>query len=302
MDTITQLGQLRSLARSWLVHLEAENKSPKTLLSYGAAAEQLEQFLTTSGMPTDVSGIAREHIDMFLIALMHRTSASTAATRYRALQQLFKWLRDEGEIDRNPMERMKPPSTDERPVPVISDDDLRTLFKVCSGSSFDERRDTALFRLFLNTGARVQEMSSMKLDDVDLHARGIYVMGKGRKARKLTLGPKATKALDRYMRIRVRHSQASQPWLWIGLRGRLTDDGMRQRLETRCKQAGIQRLHPHQFRHTFSHQWLAGGGSDYGLAEVNGWASTQMVGRYAKSSAAERARRKHSRLSPGDHL
>jgi site-specific recombinase XerD len=302
MDTIIELGKLRSLALSWLVHLEAENKSSKTLISYRAAAEQLEEFLRISGMPTDVSAIAREHIDMFLIAVMERTSASTAATRYRALQQLFKWLRDEGEIDRNPMERMRPPKVDERPVPVISDDDLRALFKVCSGPSFDDRRDMAMFRLLLNTGARIQEMSLMKLGDVDLHARGVYVMGKGRKARKLNLGPKATKAVDRYLRIRARHSQADEPWLWIGLRGRLTDDGMRQRLETRCKQAGIKRLHPHQFRHTFSHQWLADGGTEYGLAEVNGWVSTQMVGRYAKSTAAERARREHSRLSPGDHL
>ena len=49
-------------------------------------------------MPTAVLSIRREHVEAFIVAELERTSPSSAATRYRSLQQLFKWLDDEGEI------------------------------------------------------------------------------------------------------------------------------------------------------------------------------------------------------------
>ena len=63
--------------------------------------------------------ISLEHIETYLVELRERTSSSTAATRYRGLRQMFKWLVEEGEITRNPFERMRPPKVEERAVPVI---------------------------------------------------------------------------------------------------------------------------------------------------------------------------------------
>jgi site-specific recombinase XerD len=47
--------------------------------------------------------------------------------RYDALQQLFNWLEDEGEIAGWPMAKMRPPKIPEKPVPVLSDDHVRLL-------------------------------------------------------------------------------------------------------------------------------------------------------------------------------
>lgn len=297
-----ELGQLQSLSASWLMHLEAGQKSPKTLKSYKAAADQLQSFLDAAGMPTAVAAIHREHLEAFMVALLERTSASTAATRYRGLQQLFKWLVEEGEIDRNPMERMKPPKVGERPVPVIEDEDLRALFAACKGQEFEQRRDTAILRVMLSTGGRLAEIANLKLEDVDLAQRGLSVVGKGDKVRVLSLTSKAVKDLDRYLRARARHRDADMPWLWLGVRGRVTDSGIYQIIERRAQRAGIGHIHPHQFRHTFSHKWLTAGGNEHDLAKLNGWTTTQMVGRYASSSATERARAAHSRIAPGDEF
>jgi hypothetical protein len=49
-------------------------------------------------MPTAAAGIRREHLAAFAAAELARTAPSSAATRYRSLQQFFKWLDDEGEI------------------------------------------------------------------------------------------------------------------------------------------------------------------------------------------------------------
>lgn len=66
------------------------------------------------------------------------------------------------------MSRMRPPSVPERPVPVVSLDDLRKLLKVCDGKGFLERRDTAILRLMLKPGGmRRTEVASIRLAGVD---------------------------------------------------------------------------------------------------------------------------------------
>jgi hypothetical protein len=50
------------------------------------------------------------------------------------------------------MAKMRPPKIPEKPVPVLSDDHVRLLLADCSGKDFRNRRDSAIIRLFLDTG------------------------------------------------------------------------------------------------------------------------------------------------------
>jgi integrase len=65
---------------------------------------------------------------------------------------------------------------------------------------------------------------------------------------------------------------------------------------------GLPGLHPHQFRHTFAHTWLAGGGNEIDLMRLAGWSSRSMVARYGAYAADERARQAHHDLNLGDRL
>jgi site-specific recombinase XerD len=164
---------LGALISSWERSLRAERKSPKTLRNYLDSAEQLLAFLDAHAMPTDVASIKREHVEWYLVDLGERLSASTVATRYRGLQQCFRWLLDEGEVTESPMARMRPPKVPEREIPVLSDDDLRRLLKVCEGRAFEQRRDAALLRLMIDTGfssSPAPPASSRSRATVDTHS------------------------------------------------------------------------------------------------------------------------------------
>src|ERR1019366_3306321 len=89
------VGELTVLLPSWRLHLEASNLSPRTIRAYTDDGALLAAFLATTGMPTAVLSIRREHVEAFIVAELERTSPASAATRYRSLQQLFNWLDDE---------------------------------------------------------------------------------------------------------------------------------------------------------------------------------------------------------------
>src|SRR4051812_46069846 len=161
---LDDLDDLRALLPDWRRHLRAANKAPATIASYLRVAEAFVDFLVVHGMPTRASTVSREHVEHYLADMTDRVKPATVARHYRSLQQLFRWLSEvEGEIARSPMEKMRPPAVPEQPVPILSDQEITALLKAADGKTFENRRDTAIIRVLIDSGMRVGELVGIAL-------------------------------------------------------------------------------------------------------------------------------------------
>lgn len=179
-------------------------------------------------MPTGARAIRREHVESYFAERRDQVKSTTLSVEFRAHQQFWKWALDEEEIDRSPMERMRPPRVPDSPAPVVSIEDFRRLLKAAAGREIADRRDTAILLLLFDTGIRRGELVGLLVDDLDLRERVAYVTGKGGHRRVVRFGGRTTVALDRYQRLRRAHASADSPALWIGQDGPLTASGLAQ--------------------------------------------------------------------------
>jgi integrase/recombinase XerD len=278
----------------------AARRSGHTLVAYHRDLSDLAAFHAGR----DLMELTKKDLEDYFTGRLERLAASTMGIRFRSIRAFYNWAVAEEILTRSPMTGMKEPKADDVPPDVVSDADLAALLKTCAGTTFEDRRDTAIIRLFNEPGSpRVSEMAGIATADVDLRNDHVTVTGKGNKTRRVPFGAKTGQALDRYLRIRARRKKSDQPGLWLGAKGTvLTASGITKMLARRAREAGIAHIHPHQLRHTAAHDWMDHGGSEGDAMALFGWSSSEMPKRYGRAASTSRAHRAARRASRGDRL
>ncbi|HEX2915590.1 MAG TPA: tyrosine-type recombinase/integrase [Chloroflexia bacterium] len=292
--------EFTSFTHSFERYLRAANKSEQTITVYMGSLNQLGQFLAKNGMPQDVLYITREHLESFFTHLLKTMKPSSVETRYRSIHVFFSWLENEDEIEKNPFDKMRSPTVPQNPPPVLTEEQIKALLKACEGKEYEDRRDMAMIRLFLDTGLRLSELMNIKVSEVDFKNNAIEVIQKGRTRKIVFFGNKTAAALDRYIRIRKSHKDQKEDRLWLGQMGPLRRVAIARIVKLRGDQAGIKNLHPHLLRHTFANEALKSGMNEGDVMTQGGWRNRVVMSRYAASAAVERSKLAMKTHSPSD--
>ncbi|HEY7515586.1 MAG TPA: tyrosine recombinase XerC, partial [Vicinamibacteria bacterium] len=264
-------------------HLERErNASPHTVRAYGEDLAQLNEYLERelgrAPRPDDVDHLL---VRGFLAELHQRgLRKSSSARKLAGLRSFFRYLCREGRLAANPARGLQTPRQERRIPAVLDEAQVASLLEM-PGEGAPALRGRAILELLYGTGIRCAELVGLDLAEVDLEARMIRVLGKGRKERVVPFGSRAREALRAWLPARMRARPGSDALFVNAKGGRLTDRSVRKLLARRVQQTALaRRISPHALRHSFATHLLGRGADLRSIQELLGHSSLSTTQRY----------------------
>ena len=181
-QTVTNCVQAYLRAR------KLDGYSDKTLYSYRLHLKRLMLDVNDS---TLVEAIRLEHPRTHLTGLTH-LQTSSLANKVCALKAFFKWLYEEGILERNPTLKLLEPRLPARILKALSVEEVELLRDACNSLL-----EHALVEFFFATGCRVSEIHQLDRIGLDWARRSVVVLGKGSKERAVCFGAVRHKAPPR---------------------------------------------------------------------------------------------------------
>lgn len=281
--------------------LLAEGRSSATLRLYLLYEKRFLEFLADRGLPATLDQLDPTNARQAVLWFQQRGAGArggAAATRMflNVLKTWAAFLAHEGVWSDSPLERVARVKIRTLERQPFSRAEVLALLAACDLSRMPAR-DRALVQLLLDTGARIGEVTGLRLDDVDLERRQIRVLGKGNRERTIPIGtptqpgggplPRALRAWlgVRSERIR-RHPERGAHFLFLTLAGfRLTAEGGTDVIKHLGQVAGVPNATPHRFRHTFCTVYLTSyPGDELGLRRIVGHLSKDVLATYVHLS------------------
>jgi integrase/recombinase XerC len=268
-------------------HLRTERaRSPETVRAYLADLAGFRSYLKGSGAPERVDEIDSFHVRGFLAGCYGKVKKVSVGRKLAAIRTFFRFLARERFVSANPAAGIRAPKR-EKPLPrALTVDEVDRFF---SRNPEMRTRDQAIFELLYSSGLRVGELTTLRLQDVDLKNGWVRVRGKGNKERYVPVGSRALEALEAYLhyrsrRVTARASDQPDAALFLNCRGGpLSSRSVRRILKAYLDRAGLAReASPHAFRHSFATHLLHGGADLRSIQELLGHASLSTTQRYTR--------------------
>ncbi|GBF30528.1 tyrosine recombinase XerC [bacterium MnTg04] len=269
---------MNETARLWLEkylhHLAMERRvSPHTTSSYRRDLESLKCFCDRQDIG-DWCDLDTHRVRQYA-ASCHRKGLAPRSIQRRlsAVRGLFNYLIREGQTTINPAVDVSAPKASRRLPETLDVDTMARLLEIPTTTS-EAIRDKAILELLYSSGLRLQELTGLDLDQLDLKDRTVRVLGKGSKTRILPVGRYAVEALAAWLRCRGELAARDETAVFVGRRGkRISPRVVQARVKHWARHQGIPaRVYPHLFRHSFATHVLESSGDLRAVQELLGHA------------------------------
>ncbi|WP_420595108.1 tyrosine-type recombinase/integrase [Deinococcus sp.] len=302
--TLTERLSMSELWQQFFFHLRAKRRSKATLTYYGCTQRIFGRFLVSAGLPQEARALTTAHLRAFMRSLEAGGLAPGGVHGHaRAIRALFNWAHREELLAANPVQRLELPTLARVRLPTVNVELTKRLLAV-SKTQGQPLRDAAMILTLFDTGVRVQELASLRTEDL-LFERGLVrVMGKGHKERFVPIGGRAMQAVSAYLRRERAAAHAGVQHVFLGRGGLgLTKSGVTLRLLRlgECLELPRSACSPHTFRRGFAVEFLRNGGDVFTLQQIMGHANLEMTRRYV-TFLDDDLKAAHLRFSPADRL
>lgn len=197
--------------------------------------------------------------------VVNGTSLSYANNIRSSLSSFFWWIFNENFIPRNPMLKVSRIKYQHEQQPAFNEIEIDRIRKAAA----NDPRDIALVDFLLSTGCRVSEVRNADILDVNFDKRKLNVIGKGNKSRIVYLTDVAASSLKSYLMNR-KDDECALFVSNISPHKRLSVKGIQVILSSIGKNAHVENVHPHRFRHTCCTRLLCRGMPIQDVARILG--------------------------------
>src|SRR6266487_698839 len=307
---------LAATLERYMLSLSTAGKSRYTVRGYRQRLGMLLRLLETgcTEKVVDLKQVTTDHLRQVIHVLQTqeigvfagrknlsgRIAPSTVRSYVLVFKSFFSWCYHEGLISSNPADsRLDLPKV---PKPVrssFSTEDIQTMLDACDRSTDVGFRDFALLLLLFDTGIRLAEIATLKVENV--HPEYVKVEGKGRKEREIGIHSATSIVIWKYIELHRSPSNSDEPFVFIGKYGdALSESGIHSIIKRTQDRAGLDdiRVYAHLFRHTFSKFYMENGGDLFSLSRELGHSDIQTTKIYLEGFNSTQARKVHQKFSP----
>lgn len=286
---------MKGMINEFISSLIADGKSKCTIETYRLDLSAFERYMSNYiQKPLN----ALKSADMRLWANSLWESGLAPATRARkisAVKSFFAYLSKMEYIDRNPAEAIDAPKLPKKQPKVISVDDAKNLLDCAkgNGNSIMSFRDYAIIATFLMTGIRREELTNIKLADVDMESSTILINGKGEKERTVYINDALRAILSEHLAVyrKMFKTAESSEYLFVSIRDdKVNLGGINKIVNTAMKKAGIKErgISAHNLRKRFATTAFENTGDIATVSKLLGHSSPTTTMRYVDIGADTR--------------
>ncbi len=275
---------------SFLQYLLVEKRYSKhTLISYRNDLEQFSGFLLSLGHSSSESDISSGEVRAWVVGMMDNgMSAVTVHRKVSCLRVFYRWMRREGHISQDPLEKVVLPKRKKRLPEFVGEESLdRLLDNYNFGPDFPGIRNRTIIEMLYLTGMRRAELTGLKDPDVDLVNGIIKVTGKRNKQRLIPVIDSFRQNLEEYLRVRNdSFKETAGEWFFVTDSGKQIYDKFVYIIVKRylTMVTTIEKKSPHVLRHTFATHMLNHGADLNSIKELLGHANLSATQIYTHNS------------------